>query len=62
MMQAFIDRDIQKLSDYQILLKSHSRKYRLEFKVMFAILNNSVENLSEGTKQKVRNQLLKIGN
>lgn len=60
-MQAFIDGNINKLQEYQILLRSMRKKYKLEFKVMFAILNDSVDKLSEETKQKIRRQLLKIG-
>lgn len=60
-MQVFIDGNINKLQEYQILLRSMRKKYKLEFKVMFAILNDSVDKLSEETKQKIRRQLLKIG-
>lgn len=58
-MQAFINHDRKKLSNYRSL--SGSKKYQLEFKIMFAILNNKVDSLPTKTVQEAQQQLLKVG-
>lgn len=60
MMQAFIDRNIAKLHNYQNLL-APNKKYQLEFTLMFAILNDKVASLPDKVVQQARSQLLQIG-
>lgn len=58
-MEAFLDRNIDKLKEYKNL--ASSTKYQLEFKLMFATLNYMTDQLSVGIKQEAKRQLLQIG-
>ena len=60
-MQAFIDRDVKKLNQYFSSSELTGSKYQLEFKLMFAILNQKIDSLSKKTKEEAYHQLLRIG-
>lgn len=57
--QAFLDRDVNRLNEYKNL--STSYRHNLEFKLMFAILNSTTDQLTKEFKEKAKRQLLQIG-
>ncbi|MFH4353533.1 helix-turn-helix transcriptional regulator [Lactobacillus helveticus] len=57
--QAFLEHDVSRLSEYKKLI--NSSEYDLEFKLMFAILNSTTDQLTNEFKEKAQRQLLQIG-